>query len=126
MAHNIHYHSKREEGSIERKYWTKARLKPAGHTPNSASLCLMSNCSSDLQCLSALLTAAHFCLLGWFHALLAALLSRFPMALAFPTSWNLQGNPGFSFTASCNGFSRPPSGTALAQARPQQLFLVIP
>ena len=49
------------KGSPTRKYWTKARLKTSlGQTPNSASPCLMSKPSSDLQFLSALLTVMYF------------------------------------------------------------------
>ena len=68
----------------------------------------MSKYSSDLQLLSALLTAAHFFFFGWFHYLLAAFLGRYPMALTSLPSWSLHGNPGFTFTASCNGLSGPP------------------
>ena len=48
----------------------------------------------------SLLTATNFFLLGWFHYLLAAFLSRYPMVLASQTSWGLlQGN--FNVTDSC-------------------------
>jgi hypothetical protein len=41
---------------------------------------------------SSLLTATNFFLLGCFHFLLAAFLSRLLMALASQTSWGFQGN----------------------------------
>lgn len=49
----------------------------------------MSKCSSDLKLLSALLTAVHFFLLGWFHPLLAGFLRKYLMALASPIFWGL-------------------------------------
>jgi hypothetical protein len=53
-----------------RKYWTKILdQKPAVQTPNSASPSLMPKCSSDLQLLSALLTATHFSHLGRYHSI---------------------------------------------------------
>ena len=54
------------------------------------------------------LSFVDFFLLGWFYSLLAALLGRYPMTLASLTSWVLQGNPGFNFTASHNGLSTGP------------------
>ena len=42
---------------------------------------------------------------GWFHSLWAALLGRDLKVLACPTSWGLQDDPGFTFTASCNDLS---------------------
>jgi hypothetical protein len=47
-------------------------------------------------------------LLGWFRSLLAAYLGRYPTALVSLTFWALQSNPGFTFTASHNGFSGLP------------------
>ena len=53
-------------------------------------------------------------LFGWFHSLLAAFLSMYPMALASLTSLSLQGN--FNVTASCFSvgfhliFWNPPKG----------------
>jgi hypothetical protein len=97
----MHYCPKHREESIVRNYWAKARPKPAGQTPTSTSLRLILRHST-------LLTAAYFFLLVWFHSLLAALLGNYPMALATPTYWGLQGNPGFIFTVPCNGVSGPP------------------
>ena len=97
-----------KEGSIVRKYWTKVRPKANGQTPSSVSPCLIWKRSSDLQLLSVLLTITHFSFLGCLYSLLAALLISYAMTLASPTSWVLQGNPGFNFTASHNGLSRPP------------------
>lgn len=37
-----------------------------------------------------------------------AFLGRYPMALAAPSSWGFQGNPGFTFTASSHGLSGSP------------------
>ncbi|XP_026633038.1 phosphopantothenoylcysteine decarboxylase isoform X2 [Microtus ochrogaster] len=52
--------------------------------------------------------------------LLPALLGRYPVALASPTSWDLQGNPGFTCTTLGSGLCRPPfkdtSDTSLASA----------
>lgn len=73
----------------------------------------MSKISSDLQLLSPLLTATHFSLSGWYHSLLAAFFSKYPMSLASPTGWGLQGSQGFTFTASNSGLSRPSGKDAL-------------
>jgi hypothetical protein len=89
-AQDIHYHSKREVEERSEKVLDQSKMETQ-QTSNSAAPCLMSKCSLDLQ-LSALLT--HFFLSGCLH--------RHPMALASPTSWGLQGNPGFTFTASHN------------------------
>jgi hypothetical protein len=56
--------------------------------------------------------------------MLAALLGRYPMTLASPTSWDLQQNPGFIFTASHNGLSGPPYRRTLDTC-PQQVFLAM-
>lgn len=52
----------RKEG-IVRKYWTKARLHPAGQTPNPIALCLRSK-GLHSSTLPALFTAAQVSLLG--------------------------------------------------------------
>jgi hypothetical protein len=57
---------------------------------------------------------------GWAHSLLTAFLCRYPTALASLTSWGLQGNLDFTFTASHKGLSRPPFRDTLSQ----RLFLV--
>ena len=67
----------------------------AEQTPNSASLCLISKCFSDLQLLSILLTAPNFTPLGQFYTLLLILLGRCSRTLESLTSWRLQWNPGF-------------------------------
>ena len=97
-----------EKGRIVRRSWVKARPKTGCANSKLCISILMWKHSSYFQLLSALLTTTYFSLLGWFHSLLAALLSRYPMALASPASWGLQGNPGFTFTASHNGLFRPP------------------
>lgn len=56
-AQNTHYHPKRKERVVVRKYWTK-RLKPAGQTPNPVTPCLVSK-GLDGSALPALLTT-HF------------------------------------------------------------------
>jgi hypothetical protein len=48
-----------------RKYWAKREQKPAGHTPVSASPCLISKHSSDLQLFSVLLVAAPLSVCLW-------------------------------------------------------------
>ena len=53
---------------------------------NSASPCLMSKLSSNLQLLSSLLSATQLFFFGCFYFLLAAFLGQFPMALASLTS----------------------------------------
>jgi hypothetical protein len=83
----------------------------------------MSKCSSELQLLSALLTATHFSLLGWFHLQVAAFLDRNPRTMEPPTSWDLQGNPGFNFTASHNGLSGPPRRDTPAMSLASEAFL---
>ena len=74
--------------------------------------------SSNLYVFSSLLTATYFSLLGLFHTQSVASLGRYTMTLASPTSWGLQGKPGFTFTVSNNGPSGPPcrdtSDTCLA------------
>lgn len=62
---------------------------------------------------------------GYFLFLLAALLSRYPMTLLFPTSWSLQCKPHFKFTASSNVLSRPPCGDTPTHTWPQELCKVI-
>ena len=103
MTQDTHYISKSEEIA----QWGDAALnqdqKPSGQTPDSTSPCLMSEHSLHLQLLSALLTwltVTHFSLMGCFYSLLAALLSRYLMVLASPTSQGLQDNASFTFTAS--------------------------
>lgn len=49
------------------KYSMTADLKPSGQIPKSASPCLTSKNSSELQLFSMLLTVTHFFLLGCFH-----------------------------------------------------------
>ena len=54
----------------------------------------MPNCLSVLLQISNSFITIVDCnklLLGWFHSLLAAFLSMYPMALAFRKSWGLQG-----------------------------------
>jgi hypothetical protein len=82
-----------------RKYWAKARPKASWSNFKLSMSMFMSKDSSDLQLLSSLLTATNFPFLGWFYSLLAAFLSRYPMALTSRTSWGLQGN--FSFLFQC-------------------------
>ena len=84
---------------IVKKYWTKARPKISWQTPNSVSPL------SNVQLLSALLTANRFFLLGQFYFVLVAFLSRYPMALASLTSWGPQGN--LNITASCSNVWDP-------------------
>jgi hypothetical protein len=84
MEQNIHYYSKRQEDRRE-----NTRPKPAVQTPNSASPCLVSKCSLNLQLLSALLSEAHFSLLGCFHSLLAAFQGGYPTTLVS----NILGSP---------------------------------
>lgn len=62
---------------------------------------------------------------GYFLFLLAALLSRYPMTLLFPTSWSLQCKLHFKFTASSNVLSRPPCGDTPTHTWPQELCKVI-
>lgn len=63
----------------------------------------------NLQLLSVLLTAIQFSLLGRsFHNQSAIFFSRYPTVLASEISWSPHGNPGFTSTASHNGFSVPP------------------
>ena len=107
MAQDMHCHPQREERKCSKEILDQD-WKPAGQTPNSASPCLMSKCSSDLQLHSALLTATHFFLLDFFHSLLAVFLGRYPTTLASTIVWGLQGNLGSTFRASCNGLSRLP------------------
>ena len=83
------------EGSLVRKYWAKARPKHSWETPHSVSPCLISQCSSKLQLLSALLTATHFLSLG----LVPHPVHSSPWQETLK-SWTRQGNPGFTFTAS--------------------------
>lgn len=77
----------------------------AGQTSNSASLCLISRHSLELPLLPALLTATHF--FDWFYTWSTALLGKYAMTLASLICWVLQHNLGFTFTAWCNGLSRP-------------------
>jgi hypothetical protein len=46
-------------------------------------------------------------LLGWFHTRLPAFTGSDPIAPAFPASWGLRGNLGFTFTALYKGLSQP-------------------
>lgn len=105
-----------------RKYWSKAKFYVWFQNPlqisNNFQLC---NCN--------MLLAG-----GWgdggggegyFLFLLAALLSRYPMTLLFPTSWSLQCKPHFKFTASSNVLSRPPCGDTPTHTWPQELCKVI-
>lgn len=106
MRQNIHYISKGRKGekrSIVKEYWTKTQQGKL----QTASPCLISKNASD-PVLSALLAAAQFSLLGCFHSQSAALLGSSPTALALPTAWAQQQNPGFTFTASHNRLSWPP------------------
>lgn len=93
----------------------------AGQTSDFASPGLMSKRSSALRVLSALLTATHFLLLGWFRILLAVFFGRYLMTLAFPISWDLQG---FNFTASHNGLSGSPCRDSFGTCLPQRLSFV--
>lgn len=53
-------------------------------------------------------------------------LADIPQLCPPPTSWGLQHNPGFNFTASRNGSWGLHSGTPLTHAWPQQLVWKIP
>ena len=86
---------------------TIERQKPAVQIPNSASPHLMSKGFSDLQLLLVLLTANTLLSLKLIPPPVSNFLGKFPLTLASPKSWGLQGNPGFTFTASCIGLSRP-------------------
>ena len=95
VSYEIHANS-------EEIYWTKARWKTSW--ANTKVYISMSGIKA-LQLLPALLTARCFFLLNWFHFLLAAFLSRYPMTWASLISWGLQGNkgnPGFNSIASYN------------------------
>lgn len=80
-----------------RKHWTNARLKSPGQTPNSTTLCLMSE-GLDGSALPAVVPTAYSFSLGCSYSFSAALAGRCFMILASPTSWDLQCNPGFTFT----------------------------
>ena len=82
--------------------------KPAKKSQNSASPCLMSKCSSDLQLLSALFTEAQFFLLDRFYSIP----EQVSHSSNISKSWGPKGN--FNITASFNIqyphmiFSAPP------------------
>lgn len=61
--------------------------------------------------------------MGCFHSQSAALLGRYPTALAFPTAWAQQHNPGFTFTTSYNCFSWPPYKDSLDTCLASETFL---
>lgn len=98
-----------------RKYWSKARFYVWFQNPfqisNNFQLC---NCIILLRGEGS-----------YFHFLLSALLSRYPMTLLFPTSWRLQCKPHFNFTASSNVLSRPPCRDTPTHTWPQELCKVI-
>jgi hypothetical protein len=75
MVQDIHYYFKREEREPSEE------IKSRWEDSKLCISCLMSKCSSDVQLFSVLLTVTHFFLLDWFHLLLAALLSRYCIAL---------------------------------------------
>ena len=109
--------SKRRIRSIVRKYWTKERPNLVGQTPSPGILSLSKGLdgSLDLSLRPALLTEAHFFLLGWFYYLYAPRPGKQPMALTSPTSWTVQYNPGSAFAASWNSFSELPcKGSSLS------------
>lgn len=113
MARDIYYHFKRKAKNHNEEILDHCKtVSQLGKFQTLISV-FMSKISSDLQLLSPLLTATHFSLLGWLHSLLAFLFSKYPMSLASPTGWGLQGNQGFTFTASNSGLSRPSSKDAL-------------
>lgn len=89
---------KGRNGSIMKKSLTKQDWIPAGQTSRPIAYHIMS---------TALLPAICNTHLGWFFSLKAALLDRYISALSWPTSWTLQCNPEFTFTALCNGLSGP-------------------
>lgn len=86
-----------QSGGKMRKHWTNARLKSPGQTPNSTTLCLMSE-GLDGSALPAVVPTAYAFSLGCSYSFSAALAGRCFMILASPTSWDLQCNPGFTFT----------------------------
>lgn len=84
----------------------KSDWKLSRQTSNSISPCMVSKQFSDLQLISALLTATHFSYLGWFGLISQQhFLAGIPTDLASPTSCDLQDNPGFNFTTSQNDLS---------------------
>ena len=92
---------------ITAQYIIDSKIKGKKHSDEILQQSQTENILCKLH--SALLTATHFFTLAWFHSLLVTLLGRYPLILASLTSWVLQGNPGFNFTASHNGLStRPP------------------
>lgn len=103
MSQNIHCCAIREK-------WELQTLSPR----------LIPKCSLELQLLSALLRAARF-LLGWFHSLLVALLSRYPTTLASPSSWGFQDSLSQLHAMASLGLH---ADTHLAHIWPQQLSLV--
>ena len=119
MAQNLSF-QKGENRAQWGNIGAKQVWKPSVQTPMSASLCLMSKGSSDLQFLSALLTATHFSLLGWLHIWSAAILSRYLRTLSPPTFWSLQSHSGFIFSVSFNDVSAIP----LTHAWPHWLSLL--
>lgn len=99
---------KYREGSIVRKYWAKARWKTSWA---NSKLCIS---MSDVKTLFRSPTPFSFVnwntlFFSWVVPLpISSSPQQDPTALASPVSWGLQGNPGFSFTASCSSLSRPP------------------
>lgn len=91
--------------NIVRKYWTKTKPKP--------SWAKSKLCSSrfDIKMPFRSPTSFQTCYfntlisLGLITLSVASCLCIYPMTLAFLTSWDLQGNPGFIFTVSCNELS---------------------
>lgn len=75
---------KQKEGGIVRKCWIKARAKPSGQTPNSASpVGYQTVPQKGCQFLSSLLTSTYFFHLAWFHSLLSVLFGEYPMVLTY-------------------------------------------
>lgn len=99
-----------------RKDWTKVRPKAARQIPNPFYHSSHQT-TPQLSTPFSLLTATRFSL-GLIPHPVGGLLSGYHTALASPASWDLQHNPDFTFTTSCNGIVGPPCrdtpGTHLA------------
>lgn len=92
-----------------RKYWVKARRKPS--RTNSKSCKTVSYTKGLLGSNSLGPFSFVDCktpLLGWFHALSAALPGKYPTALTISQRLNLQCNSCFTFQDSHYGFFGPP------------------
>lgn len=108
MTQNKQCHSKREERKHSEEILDQ--IKSRNQLSKLQILHLYIWCHNALQTFNSfqLCWLQHISLLGWFYILLAALLVRYPTTPSSQTSWSLQYNPGFTFTALCNGLSWPP------------------